>query len=155
MRSLAMFVFCLALFPAAALAHCQIPCGIYGDELRFQTMEEDIRTIEKSTQEIIALSKKTANALDTNQLVRWIENKDHHADKLSETVTFYFMAQRVAPVGAGGKKTYEEYVTKLTLLHRLMVLAMKSKQETNLSYPGEMRAVLKDFRAAYLAKPEG
>ena len=31
-----------------ALAHCEIPCGIYGDEARFGAIQENITTIEKS-----------------------------------------------------------------------------------------------------------
>ena len=34
-------------FQPAALAHCQIPCGIYGDKLRIDLMMEDAATIEK------------------------------------------------------------------------------------------------------------
>ena len=48
----------VVLFHAAAagvLAHCQIPCGIYGDELRVQMMAEDIRTIGKTMNENLAL----------------------------------------------------------------------------------------------------
>ena len=35
-----------------------------------------------------------------NQLVRWVDNKEIHADELSEIVTYYFMTQRIKPPAA-------------------------------------------------------
>ena len=35
-----------------AQSHCQIPCGIYGDDARFEELAEHIRTIEKSMAQI-------------------------------------------------------------------------------------------------------
>ena len=46
----------MAMVPASVQAHCQIPCGIYGDEMRFQMLEEHITTIEKSMKLIGELS---------------------------------------------------------------------------------------------------
>lgn len=64
------------------LSHCQIPCGINDDPMRFDMMAEDIRTIEKSIRQIDELS--AGKDKNYNQLVRWIDNKDYHADKLRE-----------------------------------------------------------------------
>ena len=38
-------------------AHCQIPCGIYGDIMRIDMLREHITTIEKSMTQINELSK--------------------------------------------------------------------------------------------------
>ena len=32
----------LSLIPQSASAHCEVPCGIYADELRFQSMLEEL-----------------------------------------------------------------------------------------------------------------
>ena len=76
--------------------------------------------------------------------MRWVNNKDHHADKIADTVTYYFMAQRIKPTREDAKK--------LTLLHRLLYYSMKAKQTTDLSYVEKMRSVLEDFRNAYFGK---
>ena len=81
--------------PVLVEAHCQIPCGIYDDELRVQLIEEHIGTVEKSMQQIIALGKE--QPVNMNQLVRWIDNKEQHAQEIQDIVTAYFMAQRVKP----------------------------------------------------------
>jgi len=91
-------------------AHCEIPCGIYGDEARFTGMAEDISTVEKSMNQINDLSKDTK--ANINQLVRWIENKDVHADKISNVVTQYFLKQRIKPVSIDDKKNYKNYNQK-------------------------------------------
>ena len=41
-------VFAILLTPQIALGHCEIPCGIYGDDGRFAAMLEDVQTIELS-----------------------------------------------------------------------------------------------------------
>ena len=56
-------------------AHCEIPCGIYDDQLRTQLIAEHATTTEKSMKQIMALSK--ANPTNTNQLVRWVTNKEN------------------------------------------------------------------------------
>lgn len=132
-------------------AHCQIPCGIYDDPLRFTLMEEHITTIEKSMKEVIRLSADKTT--DYNQLVRWIQNKDRHADNLSEIATYYFMAQRVMPADNSDTKKYEKYVRKITLLHQILYHAMKAKQTTDLEEINKLRELLKQFQASYLDKP--
>lgn len=128
-------------------AHCQIPCGIYTDELRFQLIEEDILTIEKSMKEIVELSKQTP--VNYNQLVRWITNKEEHANKIQEIVDVYFLTQRIKPVEASDQKAYQEYTYKLSLLHQMLVYAMRAKQTTDLSNVEKLRSLLKEFQEAY------
>jgi len=151
MKKLILGVFCvLVLSVGPAFPHCQIPCGIYDDEARFRMMEEDILTVEKSMNEINRLTKE--NDKDYNQIVRWVNNKEHHADKISETATYYFMAQRVAPVDIGKEREYRAYMDKLSPLHELVFYSMKAKQTVDLSYVDKMRAALEKFRAVYSNK---
>ena len=44
------------VFGSLAYSHCQIPCGIYGDEARFNMITEHITTVEKSMKLIESLS---------------------------------------------------------------------------------------------------
>jgi nickel superoxide dismutase len=141
----------LAVFAVSApavFAHCQIPCGIYDDPARFVEMQEHVTTIEKSMNEIVALSKEASP--NWNQIVRWVMNKEDHADKLTEIVSYYFMAQRVKPADPSDKAASAKYVQQLTLLHRIMVHAMKAKQTTDLEQCAAMRELIKQFQASYL-----
>ena len=138
------------VFGSLAYSHCQIPCGIYDDEARFGAIAEHITTIEKSMKEIESLSAQAKPNM--NQVVRWVSNKDQHADELSEIVTYYFMAQRIKLPPEGDAKAYDDYVKKLTLLHRMLVDAMKAKQTTDLANVQELRSLLEQFHGVYSGK---
>ena len=139
-----------SLTASRALSHGQIPCGIYDDPARFSLMAEHITTIEKAMNTIIQLSSE--NKPNYNQLVRWVQNKDQHADELSEIVTHYFMAQRIKPPGQEGEEAREKYIEQITSLHQMLVYSMKAKQTTGLENVEKLRALLEVFRTSYLAE---
>lgn len=144
------FLISTAVFVSIVYSHCQIPCGIYNDPARFDEMSEHIITIEKAMKQITELSQQ--DKPNMNQIVRWVQNKDKHADELSHIVTYYFMAQRVKPVDKTDAVHHELYVKKLTLLHELLVYSMKAKQTTDLSNVEKLRNTLSEFRKAYLVE---
>ncbi len=135
---------------ADARAHCQVPCGIYGDELRSQLLREHALTLEKSMKEIVRLSAETP--VNYNQVVRWVNNKDRHADEITQIVTEYFLAQRVKPIAdtkdEAGRKANEQVV----LLHKMIVSAMKAKQTTDLAHVKDLREQLSAFNRSYFGK---
>ncbi len=135
----------LLSFTNQASAHCEIPCGIYNDSLRIELLYEHITTIEKSMHEIITLEQSKENP---NQLIRWVINKEDHAKKMQEVITQYFMYQRIKPVDVG-QAGREIYLNQLELMHRLSILAMKSKQSTNEGLLTQMRETLHLFEEAY------
>ena len=137
----------MAILTSMVYSHCQIPCGIYDDPARFDMLAEHITTIEKSMRLITELSKQ--DKPDMNQIVRWVQNKEQHADELSHIITYYFMAQRIKLVVETEGKAYEEYVKKLTLLHQMLFYSMKAKQTTDLSNVEKLRSLLAEFRTAY------
>ena len=140
-------VLMVALFAGNANAHCEVPCGIYDDEMRCDMIAEHITTIEKSMTMIVDLSK--APDENYNQLVRWIMNKEEHAEQLQDVVYRYFMTQRVRPVDNEKGEMHEKYVRQLTLLHHMLVYAMKAKQTTDLTNVEKLRELLEEFRNVY------
>jgi nickel superoxide dismutase len=133
-------------------SHCQIPCGIYDDNMRINMMAEHITTIEKSMRTINQLSAEKKPNM--NQLVRWVRNKDNHADELSHIITYYFMAQRLKPVEKTGTEGYQKYLEKLTLLHQILVSTMKTKQTTDLSETKQLTDLLINFKKVYSEEHE-
>jgi len=128
------------LLASHVFAHCEIPCGIYDDAMRINMLLENITTIEKSMQQLTELEKEDSH--NSNQLIRWVMNKEHHADKLQEVVSQYFMTQRI-------KLDAKDYDKKLGLLHQMLVYGMKCKQTTDLSNVTKLRELVKDFQALY------
>jgi nickel superoxide dismutase len=139
----------LALVTASdAFAHCQVPCGIYDDAARFTLLEEHVTTIEKAMKSLRELS--AAQSPNYNQIVRWVQNKEHHADEISRIVTYYFMAQRLKPVLAKTLDSESKYFRELALLHELIVYSMKAKQSTELENVDRLRTLIGQFKASYL-----
>lgn len=130
-----------------AKAHCEIPCGIFGDSVRIVLIYEHIETIEKSMNMINELSEQ--DTPDYNQLVRWIVNKEEHAKKIQDIVSQYFLHQRVKITSPDDDAAYRKYVKQLTSLHEVLVFAMKAKQGTDLSILDTMREKVHVFEHAY------
>ena len=137
----------LFLIPNYLFAHCEVPCGIYDDELRFKELYENTATIEKSTKIIIEISKD--KTLDYNQLVRWINTKEIHAVKNQDIVSQYFLHQRIKPADSHSPE-YKDYIRSLELLHHISVYSMKTKQSTDLKNIELLKDSIHDFQHHYL-----
>ena len=113
----------LCLLGSYSFGHCQLPCGIYDDASRVHQMLEDALTIDKAINQIIELNDKT-DAQSAQQLVRWVNNKEIHADKIITTISNYFLTQRVKP-------SAEDYLLRLSEHHQVILLSMKVKQKAD------------------------
>ncbi len=129
------------MFSPHAYAHCQIPCGIFDDHARIQTMLEDHTTIKRSTNLIVSLAGKS-DAQSQNQLVRWVMNKEKHAQNIIEVSSDYFLAQRV-------KSSQENYTELLEKHHAVIIAAMRTKQNTDSKYADELLKSIKALAPHY------
>jgi len=130
-----------------SFAHCEVPCGIYDDSVRVALIYEHITTIEKAMNNINVISQE-ANP-NYNQLIRWVMNKESHAEKLQEIVSQYFLHQRIKVTDPADQENYDKYVKSLTLLHQILVYAMKTKQTTDLTFIEELRKTVHSFEEIY------
>ncbi|CAE8718259.1 unnamed protein product, partial [Polarella glacialis] len=119
-------VSCLAR-PVAARFHCQVPCGIFTDELRVKGMMEDSATIRKAVIQSQELHK-AGSLQDISQMVRWINTKEEHAAKIMTTTAEYFLAQKVKKP----ELSEADYLKRLAIHHDVLVAAMKTKQSSEL-----------------------
>ena len=145
MKKLIALALLTAVLALNVQAHCQIPCGIYDDAARFTLMREHVATIEKSMNEIEKLME--IHPKNANQIIRWINNKEEHADKLTEIVTYYFLAQRIKAT-----ELAEKYEAELKLLHGMIVQSMKAKQTTDLQHVEKLRELIDQFETIYNGK---
>ena len=128
----------------SAFGHCQVPCGIYADQHRFEQMLEDQATIEKAGKLIAELSGKT-DALSRNQLNRWVATKEAHATSIQRTIADYFMAQRI-------KATAKNYEKQLVSAHAVIVAAMKCKQNVDGDSAANLKKAILALHKAYEGK---
>lgn len=150
----ALAALCLLAVNTAVWAHCEIPCGIYDDDMRFAMIDEHIATVEKSMTQIIALAGAEQNALNANQLARWVANKEHHADLIQEIVSQYFLTQKLKTPNESDAKAFAAYTGQLVLLHKMLRGAMVCKQTADLENVEKLRLLAHDFKHAYQAAIE-
>ncbi len=119
------------LTPEKSSAHCQIPCGIYSDNVRVVMMLEDVETLEKSVAMLNELAPKD-DVQSKSQFARWVTNKEEHAQKIIETISNYYLTQRVKP-------SQEDYVERLKAHHAVIINAMKVKQNTDAKFVATLK----------------
>lgn len=133
-----------------ANAHCEVPCGIYNDELRIELIKEHIQTIEKAMNQINEI--QSSGTINYNQLVRWINTKEHHAELIQEIAEQYFLTQRVKLAEPDNTEKYTKYISQLTYLHQLIVYSMKAKQTTDLDHINNLNKSVVNFELVYFGK---
>ncbi|MEM6458642.1 MAG: superoxide dismutase [Ni] [Planctomycetota bacterium] len=134
------------LTPQPAAAHCQVPCGIFGDAMKFQEFAQHIDTIEKAMREVRGLEGESG-AEAQQKMVRWIVTKEDHAEKIMDDVQAYFLAQRIKL--PSDESQHEAYLAKLAALHAVTIHAMKCKQTLEQANVDALRASLAEFRGLY------
>ncbi len=135
-RILSTFVLLAAWNAPRVWAHCQVPCGIFDDNMKLMSLIQDADTVIKAVTEIQKLEGKT-DAQSVQQMVRWVNNKESHAQAIISSITDYYLTQRV-------KASQDDYQERLVKHHTAMVAAMKAKQSAG----PEAAQALKDALAA-------
>ena len=130
--------------------HCEVPCGVYGDSLRIALISEHIRTVEKASVKIEALSAEASP--NYNQLVRWVVNKEKHAEEIQQIVSQYFLHQRIKLTDSTNMEKYKTYVAQLESLHKILVYSMKAKQGTDAANIANLKSAVEDFEGLYFHK---
>ena len=128
--------------------HCEVPCGIYADQARFQQMLEDTTTIAKaidSINEFVNTMEGPPSAKGINQTTRWVNTKEDHATNIQHIVSQYFLTQRI-------KADKERYVEQLKAAHSVMVAAMKCKQDASAETAVALKKSILDLYRAYEGK---
>jgi len=146
---LSAFLFSLVL-TNKAYSHCEVPCGIYNDELRIELIKEHIQTIEKAMNQINEI--QSSELINYNQLVRWINTKETHAELIQEIADQYFLTQRVKFAEPTDKEKYAKYINQLSYLHQLIVYSMKAKQSIDLNQIENLNDALGKFEIAYFGE---
>jgi len=131
----------LFVYSPVSHSHCQVPCGIYDDHARVKLMLEDVATARKAVDQIGLLSKKS-DAQSNNQLIRWVVNKEKHAQNIIATISDYFLTQRV-------KSSQKDYVERLKKHHSVIVDAMKVKQNADVKYVNTLEKSVQSLLSYY------
>lgn len=133
-------LYSLFFITSPLIAHCQLPCGIYHDDLRFAQLEENIQTLNRAIKGILDSGAHTP--LAENQRVRWIILKEENADQFVQVLTTYFLQQRLKP-------DQEGFDQMLFLVYQMMQTSMLIKQQVNGDLVDRLQSLLSTFRQTY------
>ena len=82
-------------------------------------------------------------------IARWTFNKEKHAQEVQDIANAYFLTQRVKVADPADEKAYAAYVKHTTLLHQMLVAAMKCKQTIDLANVELLRKVAQQYKDHY------
>jgi len=133
--------------------HCAVPCGIFDDPKLVADIKEAVATIKKAMIQITELSA-SMNALNINQMTRWVNTKEEHCTKIIALVSEYALCQRVKPVTDPKTpfKSEEEYTVALLSHHKVMLCATKCKQTVDPANADALEAAAGEMSTMYLPK---
>lgn len=129
------------------LNHCQVPCGIFDDPAMVGELKEACTTIRKAIAQSNALhGSVTTDPLSLNQMVRWINTKEEHCNKIISLVSEYCLCQRVKRPNF---KSEDEYLQALKVHHTVMQAAMAAKQSMSESSCATLEHAVDDLSKMY------
>ena len=115
-------------------------------------MLEDTATIAKAITNINqfadSLGTESATGKSINQVTRWVSTKENHATNTQHIVSQYFLTQRI-------KSDHKDYTGQLATAHRVLVAAMKCKQDSDPTTAEALKTAILDLYRAYEGKEPG
>eukprot|EP00439_Symbiodinium_sp_Y106_P067919 s1443_g11.t1 len=136
--------------------HCPVPCGIFDDPKLVADVKEAVATIKKAMVQISELSA-TMTALNINQITRWVNTKEEHASKIISLMSEYCLCQRVKPV-SDPKTPFAseaEYVSAIQSHHKVMLAAVKCKQNVDPAVADALDAAVAEMSKMYIKHAGG
>lgn len=104
-------------------SHCQMPCGIYHDDMVFDQVDQYVETMVKAV--TVLTDNKFMTVIERNAFVRWVMQKDRHSDEIATLFTTYFLQQKIKPGETDTPKRLES-------LHKMLFLLVQIKQSVDL-----------------------
>lgn len=127
MMSLSRFFILSAIFLIRILpleSHCQMPCGIYHDDMVYDQIDQYVETMYKAIHELE--ESKFSSPWERSQFVRWVMVKEKESDDAAKVLTTYFLQQKMKP------DEQPETAKRLAVLHKLLFLTMQIKQHIDI-----------------------
>jgi len=133
--------------------HCGVPCGIFDDKKLVDEVKEAVVTITKAMVKICELSVKSSDPLAINQMVRWVNTKEEHANKIIKLMSEYCLCQRVKPFGGDGPfKSEKDYTEALIAHHVVMRCATSAKQNVEPGHAKNLDEAVTKWSKMYIAE---
>lgn len=130
------------LFSSQLSAHCQMPCGIYDDQLVYDQVDQYYLTMYKA---VSALKNSKFETLhDRNQYIRWVMLKNEESDTTAKILTTYFLQQKITPM-AGDADTQK----LVHSIHQLLFYLVIIKQNVDLDIVKQFGKEWENFKQMF------
>lgn len=106
-------------------AHCQMPCGIYHDELVYNQIDQYAETMYKAVAVLNDLHLDDVK--EKNDFCRWVMQKENASNEIAEVICKYFLMQKIKP----GE---DDTAKKLVEAHKLLFGIVQIKQNTDIKF---------------------
>jgi nickel superoxide dismutase len=135
---------CAVMFVAGAQsglnAHCQLPCGIYHDDMVFDQVDQYVETMVKAV--TVLTDSKFTSLKDHNEFVRWVMQKDRHSDETATLLCSYFLQQKIKP----GE---DDTAKRVLSVHKMLVLIVQIKQSVDLKLVNDFYEEWEKFKLMF------
>ena len=84
---------------------------------------------------MMAALENQTDAQSRQQFVRWVNNKESHAEQIIATMCNYYFTQRIKP-------SQEDYSERLRAHHAVVLAAMKAKQSAESKHAVALREAI-------------
>lgn len=118
-RTFAFSILCSSLLSLSLFSHCQMPCGVYHDDMVYDQIDQYVETMVKG--DTILSENKFETVFDKNEFIRWVLTKDKLSDQIAQLITTYFLQQKIKPGEESTGKRVES-------AHKLLFLLVSIKQ---------------------------
>lgn len=136
-----LWLLAVALLTRGTLAaHCQMPCGIYHDDMVFGQVDQYIETMYKGM--TVINDSAFATVKDRNETIRWVVLKENSSDAVAELIMTYFLQQKIKPGEADTPK-------RLALAHQLLFALVKIKQTADRQLVMEFSKLWDEFKGLF------
>lgn len=115
----------LLLAQGGLMAHCQMPCGIYHDEMVYGQIDQYVETMYKGIS--VLNNSKFSTTKERNEFIRWVIQKERASDDAAQLINGYFLQQKIQ---IGEESTTERLISA----HKLLFLIVGIKQNTDLEF---------------------
>lgn len=128
-------------YAAAILdAHCQMPCGIYHDDMVYDQIDQFVETAYKG---ISVMNESKFNTVkEKNEFVRWVIQKEKCCNEATDLITAYFLQQKIKP-------DEPDTMKRLQSAHKMLFLIVAIKQNTELDFVKQFNEEWEKFKLMF------
>ena len=127
-------------FYSQLTAHCQMPCGIYHDDMVYDQIDQFVETVYKGIS--VMNGNKFSSTKDRNEYIRWVIQKENCCNDAAELISSYFLQQKIKP-------NEDDTVKRLVSAHKLLFMLVAIKQNSDLEFVKQFNEEWEKFKLMF------